>query len=773
MPAGLLLPALVVLFFVSGACGLIYQVLWLRLLGLVFGVTVYSASTVWASFMAGLALGSLLGGRLGDRVRKPLVWFGGVEILVGLSALATPSVLAALQNFYAQVHSSLPDTLGTVTLVRGAISFVVLLVPTMLMGATLPLIVRSSLGQRQDVGGRVGLLYGTNTAGAIAGTLAAGLVLIPSLGISRTFQLGAALNVGVGLAAVLLGWLASRRETEPPLTASENTGTAGDPVASELSPGRRAAVLWVFAVSGFATLALEVIWFRTVVLVARPTVYAFAAMLATVLAGIAAGSYLVTPLLRRERRWLLLLAVIELVMAFTALASFAALASTATVERAIAPYVALVLPAYLSHPFAAALPAILPTAVLMGIAYPIGLRVWVGSGHANARRAASRIGVFNSLNLVGAIGGSLAAGFFMLPAWGSRTSLIVVAGLILVSGLGLLVLALSRAATRVLAAAAIAAVFVAAAVRTVDPFRVFLDVRYPNVPLASHEEAVEATVSVHGDRPGGYMLAIDGNHQANDTGPMLAVHRRIALMAVAIHPEARDVLVVGLGGGATPGAISAHEGVDLDVVELSSAVVRASRFFTHANNDLLSRPNVRLRIDDGRNFLALTKKKYDVITADLILPIHAGSNNVYAREYFELVRRALKPGGMAMQWASGTDAEYRAIVRTFRAVFPHATLWADGSLLLGTVEPLVLRKSDFDWKLQMPNRREGLATLGIRSFEDLLGRYMAGPEELEAFLGPGPILTDDRPLAEYFLSLPRGPGPNLAGLKGDVRRHLR
>jgi spermidine synthase len=771
MPAGLLLPALVVLFFVSGACGLIYQVLWLRLLGLVFGVTVYSASTVWASFMAGLALGSFAGGRLGDRVRNPLIWFGVVEVFVGLSALATPSVLTALQGFYGRVHGSLPDTLVTVTLVRGAMSFLVLLVPTLLMGATLPLIVRSSLGQRQDVGGRVGLLYGTNTAGAIAGTLAAGLVLIPALGISRTFQLGAALNVSVGLVAVLLGWMAGRRPIET--TADVGTADTASHDGAGLGTGHRAAVLCVFAVSGFATLALEVIWFRAVVLVARPTVYTFAAMLASVLAGIAAGSYLVTPLLRRGRSWLLPLAVIEVLMAFTALTSFAALGSTANVERAIAPYVSSVLPAYLAHPFAAALPAILPTAVLMGIAYPIGLRLWVGSGHANARRAASRIGLFNSLNLVGAIGGSLAAGFFMLPAWGSRTSLIVVAGLVLASGLGLLILALESLVTRALATTVLAILFVAAAAKTVDPFRVFLDVRYPNEAVASHEEAVEGTVSVHGDRPGHYKLVLDGNHQANDTGPMLAVHRRIGLMALAIHPEARDVLVVGLGGGATPGAISNHEGVDLDVVELSSAVVRASGFFAHANNDLLSRPNVRLRVDDGRNFLALTRRKYDVITADLILPIHAGSNNVYAKEYFELVRRALKPGGMAMQWASGTDAEYRAIVRTFRTVFPHTTVWADGSLLLGTVEPLVLRKSDFDWKLQMPNRREGLATLGLRSFEDLLGMYRAGPDELEAFLGPGPILTDDRPLAEYFLSLPRGPGPNLSGLKGDVTRHVR
>jgi spermidine synthase len=768
----MLLPALGLLFLISGACGLIYQVLWLRLLGLVFGVTVYAASTVWASFMAGLALGSFVGGRLGDRVRSPLIWFGAVEIFVGLSALSTPLVLDVLQGWYAQIHDALPRSVGVVTLARGLMSFLVLLVPTMLMGATLPLIVRSALVRGGELGTKVGVLYGTNTAGAIAGTLAAGLILIPSLGIGRTFQLGAALNAAVGLVAVLIGLRGRKtmaigeKPSVPPVPdVDAPADRPGEPAFT------RYTVLAVFAVSGFATLALEVIWFRAIVLVARPTVYTFAVMLATVLFGIAAGSYLVSIVMRRQRNWLAWLAVIEVAMGVAALTSLAALAQTPDVERMIAPYVAAVLPSYLSHALAASLPVILPTTLLMGIAYPIGIRLWVG-GENQSRRLASRLGVFNSMNLVGAIFGSLTAGFILLPVWGSQASLVATATLIFVSGFALLMLALRGNPVRVLAASLLVPAFAVLAVRTTDPFMTFLRLRFPNLPVASHEEAVEGTVSVHGDGPGRYMLVLDGNHQANDTGPMLATHRRISLLALAIHPEPRDVLVVGLGGGATPGAVSRHEGVDLDVVELSSAVARASKFFAHANHDLLTRPNVRLILDDGRNHLALTKKKYDVLTADIILPIHAGSNNVYSEEYFKLVRRALKPGGLAMQWASGTEAEYKTIARTFRSVFPHATVWADGSLLVGTVEPLKLRESDFNWKLQLPNHRAGLAELGVRSFEDLLGLYAAGPEELQAFLGPGPILTDDRPLAEYFLSLPRDRRPNLSSLRGDVTRHV-
>jgi spermidine synthase len=210
----------------------------------------------------------------------------------------------------------------------------------------------------------------------------------------------------------------------------------------------------------------------------------------------------------------------------------------------------------------------------------------------------------------------------------------------------------------------------------------------------------------------------------------------------------------------------------MDVVELSSAVVRASKLFAHANHNLLEQPNVRMRVDDGRNYLALTKKKYDLITADLIQPQHAGANNVYSKEYFEAVRAALKPGGMTMQWANGTEAEYKTICRTFQTVFPYATVWGDGSLLLGTLEPLVLRQADYNWKLQLPGRKQGLVELGADTFDKLLALYMAGPDELRAYLGDGPILTDDRPLAEYFLSLPRGRNPDRSGLRGDVRRHV-
>ena len=178
---------------------------------------------------------------------------------------------------------------------------------------------------------------------------------------------------------------------------------------------------------------------------------------------------------------------------------------------------------------------------------------------------------------------------------------------------------------------------------------------------------------------------------------------------MAIHPGPRTALVIGLGGGATAGAVSVHDGVDVDVVELAGSVVRGARFLESINYGVLSRPNVHLRVDDGRNYLMLTPRRYDVITADVIHPIFAGSGNLYSVEYFRLMRRVLNPGGLVLQWVAGTEAEYKTIARTFLSVFPGTTAWVDGGLLVGSVEPLRLRRSDFEWKLKLPGRSAGPA----------------------------------------------------------------
>ena len=248
------------------------------------------------------------------------------------------------------------------------------------------------------------------------------------------------------------------------------------------------------------------------------------------------------------------------------------------------------------------------------------------------------------------------------------------------------------------------------------------------------------------------IMYLDGNHQANDSDRAAFTHHRIGALPVMLHQAPTTALVVGLGGGATPGAVARYN-VDVDVVELSAAVVAGSEFFKNINFNLLSRPNVHLRVDDGRNFLMMGRKKYDVITADIILPRHAGAGALYSKEYYELVRASLAEGGLAMQWNGGDSAtEYKMLMRTFISIFPHTTLWGDGSLMLGSVKPFTLSQSAYEAR----RARFDLFNWDLPTLKRI---YVAGPDDIRDFVGDGPVLTDDKPAIEYFLSLPKKDGP--------------
>jgi spermidine synthase len=767
------LPTLAVLFFGSGVSALIYQVLWTRVLGWVFGVTIYAASAVWASFMAGLAIGSVVAGRVGDRSGRPLRWFGAAELLIGATALATPPALAWMQRAYVAMYPSLPHSIAALTAVRLVMAFALLVVPTALMGATLPLVIRSSELREGQLGEHIGVLYGSNTAGAIAGTLAAGLLLIPTYGIHTTFLAAAALNAVVGAAAIALSTsgraMPVRSPMDRPLRSASLQPSDLDPTLQPSGPRLR-AVLVVFGISGFVSLALEVVWFRVLTLFLRPTVYGFAIMLATILAGIAIGSYLVAPLLDRPRRWIAVVGVFELAIAIATALSFWPLAQLPALNDRLTPTLQHVMPAYLVFPLSGSLLAIFPTALLMGAAFPIGLRLWTGARDDSAE-VASRVGAFYSLNVAGAILGSLAGGFLLLPLVGSRAALVLLAGVTFASGAVLLGISQWPRSTKAWTIAAAAAVLIAVVALSPDPFVQFIEQRFRGDQIVWREEGVEATVVVHRSPSGDLSMTVNGNHQASTDDVTAYVHRRIGHLPMALHPDPRTALVIGLGGGATAGAVSVH-GPSVDVVELAGSVVRGAKLFERVNYGVLTRPNVRIRVDDGRNYLMLTPKRYDVVTADVIHPIYAGSGNLYSAEYFQLIRRVLNPGGMVMQWVAGTDAEYKIIARTFLSVFPETTVWADGSLLVGMVEPLRLRREDFERKLKSAGSAQGLHDLNVESWDRLLAAFVAGPPELRAFVGDGPILTDDKPLVEYFLSLPRDRDVDTSSMKGDVRRYI-
>ena len=744
------MPLLLLLFVCSGACGLAYQVLWLRQLSYVFGVTAYAASTVLAAFMAGLALGSWLAGPLLARIRRPLRAFGITELLVGLCAVATPAALDLASGFYRMLYQSMPDAFAVQTAARFVSAFVVLMVPTVLMGLTLPLLSASSLVRGPQFSARISALYAANTAGAVSGAMLTGFVLIGSLGMQRTFLLTAMLNALVGVVAIVLDRRLQIAEASEPSAAVSGvaSGAAGE-------PPRGPRMVWIaMALSGFGSLALEVVWFRVMTQYLDATTYAFTVTLVMVLTGIALGGALAARLLTGERDWLAWLAAIQIATGVTVLFGMGVITlSDAGIRPLYRVSIGLLLPS-----------------LLLGVSFPVLLKLGVPSSRGSDDGGRGKlVGRFYGVNVLGAIGGSLAGGFLLIPAIGTRLSTIVLAGVFVATGLALSALHPARLRMAAIAVTGLA-VFGMLAARIPDPFVAATRDRVgPGSSEIFRDEGVQLAVSVHATQFQ-RTLRVGGLHQANDSIGTVGLHRRIGLLPMALHPAPAKALVIGLGGGATAGAVSQHAGTSVQIVELSDGVRKAAPYFSHVTYDVLNQPNVRVRVDDGRNFLMLSGERFDVITADIIQPVHAGAGNLYSREYFQLVRNALRPGGLALQWIGHREkSHYALIMRTFLDVFPHATLWLDGQLMVGSLEPLELDAAAFQSKLSQPTTRAALAAVGLDDYQALRSWYTGGPAQMKAFVGPGALLTDDLPLVEYYRSLPPETEPlDVSPLKGDV-----
>lgn len=791
-----LLAGLLAVFVLSGASGLIYQVVWVRMLALVFGVTAYAISTVLSSFFAGLALGSFLAGRLADRLRSPLRAYAGAEALVAVAGLLTPAAFALARILYVGIYDSLPvGGLGPLSVARFVLAFLVLLVPTTLMGATLPLVVRSSLARGAGFARNLSLLYAANTFGAMAGALLTGFELIGRYGLRSSLLIAAGGNLIAAVGAVGLAYLTPQppslkgkggselpaREGEeacspPPALALTGSGRGGGVEAEADAPwGVRTAraALVVFGVSGAVSLAYEVVWARVLAIFFDATIYGFTAMLTMVLLGIGLGSWLVSPVIARRWRWPLIFAGIEAGVGALGLLALPLLTRLIPLGERLGLYRD---PGPLGQfsvrfmAFAAFL-VVVPPMLLLGASFPVAARV-VGAGGAVGRR----VGGVYAVNVCGGIIGALLGGFVLLPRLGAQGTLLLLACANLVLAVAL-VWAAAGSVRRTLPAALAAVAVAAAGIFTApDVLTGIFHDRFADQDVLWVEEGLENTVVVADNRATGERkMYINGQPQASTGEGIANYHRLIGHLPMVLHPDPQRALVIGLGGGATAGALAAHSGVEVDLVELSSAVVGAAPLFDSINAGVLGRPNVHLRVDDGRNFLLLEDGPYDVITADVIRPVHAGAGSLYSKEYFRLAKDALAEDGIMLQWLEQLAEEpYQLMMRSFVEVFPYVTLWADGSLLVGSRKPLTLDRATLTRRLADPAARASLAGTGLNTPDDVLGLYTGNRDEALRYLaGERRAVTDDHPYVEFRRSLrrPRVP-PDVRGFSRDIRQVL-
>ena len=777
----------ILLFLISGATGLVYEVTWTRAFGVVFGNTVFAVSTVLTAFMFGLAAGSWLIGKIADRSGNPLRLYAVLQLLVGLYAFAFPTILRQTDVLYTWIYRAFGSSFYQLSLIRFVVSVVILLAPAALMGATLPVLSRlwaepAWFGHRKaQTGKSIGLLYAVNTFGAVAGTFLSGYFLIRFLGVSTTIYAAAAANILVALVSFGLSRGLPPRATDASLGAPRRGKRkrkgkekpqaieAADiqPVMDDRS-GARSAILAVMAISGFCALALEVLWARMLVFVLGTSVYAFACMLTTFILGLAIGSviggYLVVPRLKRP---IFALGVVEFLLAGTVLGSITALEYLWHIDLKFISLAggALTFAGDTATHFLDAGVVVLGPTILMGIAFPIAVRIYAPSWDAVGRR----VGVLYACNTIGCVVGSFAAGFLMVPRLGVRNSILIIVGIQFL--LGVSVLAFLSEWRRMLVgvpAAVIAVVAVASAFIAV-PDDVFLRTiktyHYPSKVLYM-KDGVTGMVTVHDIPDGDRIIAVDGVNVAG-IGFMLRTTQMLQGYApLFVHKNPKKVLQIGFGSGETCGI-----GVDFDksedyeyvICDICPDVFEAGRFFKDINRSVYENPRLRKVIMDGKNFVKLTDEKFDIIMNDSTYPGTTGSSALYTYDHFMECREKLNPGGVLSCWVpiDLRPEDFDVIVRSFQAAMPYSSLWMVNncvnkhSVILGTMGPMEIDFGRIRELVARPSIAADLAVINIFSAYDFLDSLVVGEEGLRVIGGEGPLNTDDTPSLEFGASIKR------------------
>jgi len=739
-------PAVYALFALSGASALIYQVIWTRWLGLVFGNTTLSISVVLGCFMLGLGLGSRLAGARLRRLRDPMRWYALAELGIGLYALACRPLIELTDRVFTALVS-VDSPAGYSLIVRTGLSAALLLIPTLLMGTTLPLLSDFFRRGRSDARSwRVGLLYAANTAGAAAGILLAGFLLIELVGVFGTTLVAAAMNFLVARLGYRLSRSAGAAERTAPAAPDEKRGALGT------------YALWAVAWSGALALASEVLWTRTLETIVGNSTYAFSSIVVVYLCGIALGSWAMSRTVRRLKALPLWFAGLLLAMGLWTLA---AIGLFGIIAASLAQFSLQAVP--LGVIFRHSLEAtsvLFPLALLSGACFPVATRL-VEPEASDASGA--RVADVYAWNTFGAVAGSAIGGFMLAPLWDFTNALYMLAclyGAGAAAACAYLALRRARRGER-LAAAALGAAALAAALfaleraRDAGRYARSFEARHPEWEATFHRPGLQGVTSVVRAKAGARsaVLLVNGiGMTALATDAKMMAH-----LPMLLHPKPDDALVICLGMGTTYRSALSYGG-RVTAVELVEEVVDALGRFQAP--ELLNAPRGRIVVNDGRGFLKLSRETFDVITIDPPPPIDAaGVSSLYSKEFIELARAHLKKGGIMAHWvpypqarAGVSDkATMMMLTATFASAFPyvyyHAAFLPIGLHLVGSMEPIDFAPASLSRRLSNP-----AVSADINEWDRLPPDFFSSgwirvpPGDLRI-----PLDTDDRPRLEFFL----------------------
>lgn len=761
--------ALFILFFLSGFTGLVYEVAWVRLFTGVFGNTTYSVTAVLSAFMAGLAIGSRLFGKLIDTRKRQLVVYSALEAGIALSAILITLAVPLLDPVYGFLYNRLNFSDALLTTVRFILSFTLVIIPTLLMGGTLPVIARFFIRRVGQVGTGTGLLYGINTLGAAAGCLVTGFYLIKSFGVRESVFFAALVNIIIAACVFIAARILPAMEPVETAGAVPKRNGGGDS-----STASAHVFLSLAAAAGFVSLSCEILWTRLLVFMLKTTVYAFSIMLTTFLLGIGLGSLIFAFVERRFviknhlRLWGLLQWGVA-VSVFLSLLAFGAFSGMPIEAYSTGgTWTGNILKANL-------LPSVMVMAIptlLIGMAFPAAVAVFT----RQISRVGESLGTLYAAGTAGSIAGCIITGFFLVSLAGTQNSMLIMIitscciatlALFLSAGSGSGKSADPASSSRFYGWRAFAPwPAVIAALFIIPDDYLF---RYYNMGEAMHDrtsvidyahEGIEGITTVHHFASGHRVISTGSINVAGTAYTLRTTQKLQAHIPMLLHPAPRLVCQVGFGSGETSRIVTSYDIDRLDVVEISASVIETSaRFFSDINGGVIRNPRFRPVIMDGANYFRLTTERYDVIMNDSIWPYYAGNSGLYTREYFRAAKRRLNPGGIMTSWipVDMDISSFTSLLKTFRAEFPYVSFWFATShdnqhaLIAGSDAPFGFRPDAFIERFDLYARGD-LAEIGYTSPAAFIDLFKFDQEAIDEMEKRGRLHTENDPYLEFAVS---------------------
>ncbi|MDX1952126.1 MAG: fused MFS/spermidine synthase [Verrucomicrobiota bacterium] len=756
------------LFFCSGATALVYEVLWSKYLALMFGSTIQAQTVILAVFMGGLAVGNRLFGKVADKLRDPLAVYGYLEGIIGLYGFFFAKIHSVADFLFVWAGSSIVENGSLLLGLKMVISILLLAIPTILMGGTLPLIA-AWLKRRDAEASRVSArFYAVNSLGAVTGAALAGFVMVTSFGMVASLQLTGMLNVLIALAAIVIARRSVfdlRAPTPAPVSPPERaSGVATLPVMN---------LSLLVALTGGISMGMEVLASRTIGLIVGGSLQAFALVLISFILGIGLGSIFVST---KMASWI---APVRLIFGFLFGAAALLMIFIDNIEQWVIFYsqtrfaLASNSSGYVLHQLLIIFLSIIILgipAALLGSVLPLSIRV---AGN-DSEKLGDLVGKLLTWNTLGAVVGVLVTGFILMPVFGIRSAIAILA--LMMCGSALFLALRSQFQKGAIAAGILAGILCYLLVGSGSQkwkqivgsgiFRLrsaplssdMIRDRGQRVKLLFYRDAADATVSVETGTAESYgdqrVLRINGKADASTQGD-LSTQYLLGHLPFFARPDSKEVFILGFGSGITAGAVLGHPIDRVTIAENCRPVLEAARFFERWNRGVLTNSRTRIFREDARTILKLSPDKYDIIISEPSNPWVAGIGSVFSKEFYEIASNRLKDGGVMAQWFhiyEMHDGIVSLVIRTFSSVFPHVEIWdtEDGDIvLLGSHKPWETGPAQYQKVYERNRPRLDLEEIGLKTPLSVWARQIASQNTAYAIPGNGPIQTDEFPVLEY------------------------